>query len=112
VRHRSGKSTALRPGTRVLAAGLLCLLAAVAPRAEPPSAPTLQPEQWRDLPPEQRHQMRQRYLRSLPEAERKRLRDRAERFRSLPESSQRALCRDFQAERGYLPPACRRLLGR
>lgn len=100
------------PGKWALAAGLLCLLAGAAARAESPSAAPLQPEQWRDLPPEQRHQMRQRYLRSLPEAERKRLRDRAERFRSLPESSQRDLCRDFHAERGYLPPACRRLLER
>lgn len=95
-----------------LAVAVLCLMASGAVRAEPPTPQPLQPEKWRDLAPEQRHEMRQRYLQSLPDAERKRLRSRAERFRSLPEPRQRALCQDFHAERGYLPPACQQLLKR
>ncbi len=93
-----------------LAAGALCLMLSGAVRAEAPTPQPLQPEKWRELPPEQRHEMRQRYLRSLPDAEHKRLRSRAERFRSLPEPRQRELCQDFRAERGYLPPACQQLL--
>lgn len=68
------------------------------------------PEAWKDYEPGERHQMRQRYLNSLPEETRDRLRDQAKRFRELPKSNQRDLCLKFRSERGYVPPACQRLL--
>ena len=94
------------------AAMVLWLLVARAVLAEAPAPQPLKPEQWRNLAPEQRHELRRRYLQSLPEAERRRLRGRAERFKSLPDSRKQELCQDFLSDRGYLPPACKQLLER
>ena len=81
--------------------------------ADPPGGPNqLRPERWRNLPPDQRHELRRRYLQALPEEERAQLRDQARRFKSLPGPRKRELCRRFHRERGYLPPACQRLLDR
>ena len=44
--------------------------------------------------------------------EQRMLRDQARRFKSLPGPRKQELCRRFHRERGYLPPACQRLLDR
>ena len=50
--------------------------------ADPPESERARPSvSWKDYPPNQRRELRQRYLQSLPEEERARLRDQAERFR-------------------------------
>jgi hypothetical protein len=71
-------------------------------------APPPEPE-WQQLSPETRDRMRRQYLEKLPPDERKKLRSQVKRFNSMSPSKQQELCRRFQKDRGYLPPACQKL---
>jgi len=72
-------------------------------------APSVEPEHWQELSPDTRHEMRREYLKSLAPNEREKLRMQVQRFNALPSSKKQELCRRFQKDRGYLPPACQKL---
>jgi len=86
----------------------LSLLAAAA-QGQSSFAPSVEPENWQDLSPDTRHEMRREYLKSLPPGKREKLRTQVKRFNALPASKKQELCRRFQKDRGYLPPACQKL---
>jgi len=65
----------------------------------------------KNLPPDQRKQKRQQYFSNLPESQQQRLRDNQRKFQALPRDQKRALCRQFQKQNGYVPPACQSILG-
>lgn len=72
-------------------------------------APPVQPEQWQQLSPDSRTEMRRQYLQSLSPNKREELRTQVKRFNEMPPSKKQELCRRFQKDRGYLPPACQKL---
>jgi uncharacterized protein YktA (UPF0223 family) len=53
--------------------------------------------------------MRRQYLQSLSPNKREELRTQVKRFNEMPPSKKQELCRRFQKDRGYLPPACQKL---
>lgn len=64
-----------------------------------------------NLPSDQRKQKRQQHFSNLPEQQKKRLRENQQKFQALPGSQKRALCLQFQNQKGYLPPACKKVVG-
>jgi len=72
-------------------------------------APATEPEQWKGLSPDKRNRLRHQYLQSLSPRKREQLRTQVERFNRMSPEKQQELCRRFQKDRGYLPPACRKL---
>ncbi len=65
----------------------------------------------KNLPPDQRKQKRQQHFSNLPEQQQKQLRENQQKFQALPGNQKRALCLQFQNQKGYLPPACQKVLG-
>jgi len=80
-----------------------------AAQAQNSLAPPPEPDKWQQLSPDTRHEMRRKYLQNLPPNKREKLRSQVKRFNALPPSKQQELCRRFQKDRGYLPPACQKL---
>ncbi|MBS1269853.1 MAG: hypothetical protein MAG794_00805 [Gammaproteobacteria bacterium] len=72
-------------------------------------APTVEPDRWQNLSPDTRHEVQRQYLENLPPNKREKLRSQARRFHSMPPSEKQKLCRRFEDDRGYLPPACQKL---
>ena len=72
-------------------------------------APAVEPEQWQNLSPDTRNEMRRQYIKTLPPTKREKLRSQVQRFRSMSPTKKQELCRRFQTDRGYLPPACQKL---
>lgn len=72
-------------------------------------APDAEPDKWQQLSPDSRDQMRRQYLESLPPTKKEKLRSQVKRFNSMPPTKKQKLCRRFEEDRGYLPPACRKL---
>lgn len=72
-------------------------------------APPVQPEKWQQLTPDTRTEMRRQYLQSLSPDKREELRTQVKRFNAMSPSKKQELCRRFQKDRGYLPPACQKL---
>lgn len=72
-------------------------------------APAPESEEWQQLSPDSRNEMRRQYLESLPPNKREKLRSQVKRFHSMSPSKKQELCRRFEEDRGYLPPACRKL---
>lgn len=72
-------------------------------------APTPEPDKWQQLSPDTRHEMRRQYLENLPPNQRKKLRSQVKRFNSMSPTKKQELCRRFEKDRGYLPPACQKL---
>lgn len=69
----------------------------------------VQPEQWQQLSPDSRTEMRRQYLQSLPLNKREELRTQVKRFNEMSPTKKQELCRRFKKDRGYLPPACQKL---
>ena len=65
----------------------------------------------KNLPPDQRKQKRQQYFSNLPEPQQERLRENQQKFQALPGDQKRALCQQFQTQKGYIPPACQKVIG-
>ncbi len=65
-------------------------------------------ERWHTYPPSVRQRLRgqARRLMEMDAEQVERLRQQRRAFRRLPPQRQRALCRQFQQERGYLPSHC------
>lgn len=78
-------------------------------QAQDSFAPNVQPEQWQQLSPDTRSEMRRQYLQSLPANRRERLRTQVKRFNAMSPTKKQELCRRFRKDRGYLPPACQKL---
>ena len=78
-------------------------------QAQTSFAPAVEPDRWQDLSPDTRSQMRQQYLESLPQTKREKLHSQVKRFNSMSSSQKQELCRRFEKDRGYLPPACQKL---
>lgn len=72
-------------------------------------APNVEPDRWQELSPDGRNEMRRQYLQSLPPNKREKLRGQVKRFNSMSPSKRQELCRRFQKDRGYMPPACQKL---
>lgn len=72
-------------------------------------APAVEPDKWRQMSPDNRNEMRRQYLESLRDTEREKLRSQVQRFNAMPPSKKQKLCRRFENDRGYLPPACQKL---
>lgn len=92
--------------------GMIVLLAVgglSAAEAQNSFAPTPEPEQWQQLSPDTRHEMRRQYLESLPPNEREKLRSQVKRFNAMSPAKKQELCRRFEKDRGYMPPACQKL---
>lgn len=80
-----------------------------AAQAQNAMAPAAQPDDWQHLPPATRREMRRQFFNELPATKKQQLRTHVQRFRSLPSPRKRELCRQFEQDRGYLPPACQKL---
>lgn len=99
----------------MLAAGLRGMLAVLVvgglgvAQAQNSFAPTPEPDKWQQLSPDTRHEMRRQYLENLPPNQRKKLRSQVKRFNSMSPTKKQELCRRFEKDRGYLPPACQKL---
>lgn len=78
-------------------------------QAQSSFAPDVEPEKWQDMSPDTRTEMRRQYLESLPTNEREKLRSQVKRFNSMSPTKKQELCRRFETDRGYLPPACQKL---
>lgn len=92
------------------AVAVMALIPGMEPgQAQSSFAPGVEPDQWQELSPDSRNEMRRRYLDSLPRTKREKLRTQAKRFNSLSSPKKQELCRRFQKDRGYLPPACQKL---
>lgn len=97
------------------AAGLKAVVAALvvagcaAAQAQNSFAPSPEPDKWQQLSPDNRNEMRRQYLENLPPNEKKKLRSQVRRFHSLSPTKKQELCRRFEKDRGYLPPACQKL---
>lgn len=92
--------------------GIIVLLAVGgldAAQAQNSFAPAAEPEKWQQLSPDNRDEMRRQYLENLPPNKREKLRSQVKRFNSMSPSKKQKLCRRFEKDRGYLPPACRKL---
>ena len=92
--------------------GLIVVLAvggAGVVRAQSSFAPTPEPDTWHQLSPDSRNEMRRQYLENLPPNKREKLRSQVERFNAMTPAKKQELCRRFQKDRGYLPPACQKL---
>lgn len=92
--------------------GLIMVLAVGgldAAHAQNSFAPAAEPEKWQQLSPDNRDQMRRQYLENLPPNKKEKLRSQVKRFNSMPPTKKQKLCRRFEKDRGYLPPACRKL---
>lgn len=92
--------------------GILVVLAVgglSAAEAQNSFAPAPEPDQWQQMSPDTRHEMRRQYLEKLPANKRQKLRSQVKRFNAMPPQKQQELCRRFQKDRGYLPPACQKL---
>lgn len=72
-------------------------------------APSPDPDEWKQLSPDARDEMRRQYLENLPPNKRQKLRSQVKRFNALSPAEKQKLCRRFQKDRGYLPPACQKL---
>lgn len=72
-------------------------------------APAVEPNQWEELSPDTRNEMRRRYLENLSPTKREELRTQVQRFNSMSPPKKREICRRFEEDRGYLPPACKKL---
>lgn len=72
-------------------------------------APPREPDNWQRLSPDNRNELRRQYLESLPPNEKRKLRSQVQRFHSLPSTKKQELCRRFEQDRGYMPPACQKL---
>lgn len=72
-------------------------------------APAQEPDKWQQLSPDNRNEMRRQYLENLPPNEKRKLRSQVQRFHALPPTKKQELCRRFENDRGYLPPACQKL---
>jgi len=89
---------------------LVLAFAALDPaRAQSGFAPPAEPERWQELSPDTRGELRQQFLDNLPANKREKLRIQVQRFHAMPPAKQQELCRRFQRDRGYLPPACQGL---
>lgn len=97
------------------AAGLMAIVVVLAvgglnaARAQNTVAPSPDPKEWQQLSPDARDEMRRQYLEALPPNKRKKLRTQVQRFNAMSPSKKQELCRRFQKDRGYLPPACQKL---
>lgn len=89
----------------------LAILVATVAQAQAQSsfAPDAEPDHWQEVGPDGRNEMRRQYLESLPPQKRERLRTQVKRFNSMSPTKKQELCRRFQKDRGYLPPACQKL---
>ncbi|MDZ7843103.1 MAG: DUF3106 domain-containing protein [Gammaproteobacteria bacterium] len=72
-------------------------------------APPREPDKWQQLSPDNRNEMRREYLENLPPNEKRKLRSQVKRFHSLSPTKKQELCRRFEKDRGYMPPACQKL---
>lgn len=72
-------------------------------------APAVELEQWQELSPDSRREMRREYLKNLSASERRKLHSQVKRFNSMSTAEQQKLCARFRKDRGYLPPACQDL---
>ncbi len=68
-------------------------------------------QNWKDMSPDAREQLRQQYFSNLPESQQQRLRKNQQKFQALPGNQKRTLCQKFLSQNGYLPPTCQTLLG-
>ena len=92
--------------------GMIVLLAVGglnAAEAQNSFAPAPEPDQWQQLSPDTRHEMRRQYLESLPPNKREKLRSQVKRFNAMSPAKKQELCRRFEKDRGYMPPACQKL---
>lgn len=92
--------------------GIIAALVVVgldAAQAQNSLTPETEPQEWRQLSPDSRDEMRRQYLDSLAPNERKKLRSLVKRFNSMSPAKKQELCRRFRKDRGYLPPACQHL---
>lgn len=80
-----------------------------AAQAQNSVAPTPDPNEWKQLSPDARDEMRRQYLKNLSPTKRKQLRSQVKRFNAMSPAEKQKLCRRFQKDRGYLPPACQKL---
>lgn len=87
----------------------LAAVPAASVHAQSSLAPAVEPEQWQELSPDSRREMRREYLKNLSAGERRKLRSQVKRFNSMPAAKQQELCARFRKDRGYLPPACQDL---
>lgn len=95
-----------------LSAGVALAVIAVGPaaaQAQSSFAPQVEPDRWQELSPDGRDEMRRQYLESLPPNKREKLRSQVKRFNAMSPAQKQELCRRFQKDRGYLPPACQKL---
>ncbi|HSH42379.1 MAG TPA: hypothetical protein VK973_09695 [Arenicellales bacterium] len=78
-------------------------------RAQNGFARPADPERRQEFSPDRRGEPGGRLLDNLPANKREKLRIQVQRFHAMPPAKQQELCRRFQRDRGYLPPACRDL---
>ena len=67
-------------------------------------------QSWKDLSPELRKQKRQQFYSTLPESQKRNLRQNQQKFQALPGQQKRQLCQKFYQQNGYYPPACQSLM--